>query len=179
MKSKRERTKFDFCCYDDIAKYLSEKHKEGWKFVSSTGLKFFDFEQCEPDDVTYILDFDKYGISYGKEEYLEGFRQKGWEYVGICGDYNIFCKRTALVEKDGPLHIDRSEQIKRMEKHIRSLLVSLISGVILMMTTCSIFFETGNYLWFVAIVIVYVLNIPFVYKSWKNYSRAKKRELNK
>jgi hypothetical protein len=49
--------------------YLREMHKSGWKFVRVSGLGVYHFEECEPEDVVYQLDYMPKGME-SDDEYL-------------------------------------------------------------------------------------------------------------
>ena len=40
----------------------------------------YHFEKCEPEDVTYQLDYNPEGIAH-KAEYIQMFLDCGWEYM--------------------------------------------------------------------------------------------------
>ena len=39
----------------DEQEYLTQQHREGWKFVKQTG-NVYTFERCEPEEVVYQID---------------------------------------------------------------------------------------------------------------------------
>ena len=51
---------------------LRTQHKDGWKFVKVTGIGIYHFEQCQPEDVIYQLDYNQEGLK-NKQEYVQMF----------------------------------------------------------------------------------------------------------
>lgn len=68
---------FTIADYEEEEAWLSQKHSEGWKFVKLTPPCFYVFEECEPEDVVYRMDYKNAGES---EDYLQMMRDFGWEY---------------------------------------------------------------------------------------------------
>ena len=58
MMTKQEFKYFTITEYDREQEYLSQMHREGWKFTSVTGIGQYHFEQCEPEEVVYQLDYN-------------------------------------------------------------------------------------------------------------------------
>ena len=77
---KKEWKWFSIFNYEKEQEYLQEQHKKGWKFIKVTGLGTYHFEECEPENVVYQLDYNKEG-SANKEEYIKMFADCEWEYI--------------------------------------------------------------------------------------------------
>lgn len=45
--------------YEEEEQFLREQHKEGWKLCKYLLPGFYFFDQCEPEDVVYRLDFEQ------------------------------------------------------------------------------------------------------------------------
>lgn len=78
--------------------YLREQHKAGWEFVLVSGLCLYHFKRCEPKDVVYQLDYNPDSATK-QGEYLQMFRDCGWEYLQNYVGYSYF--RKAASEMDG------------------------------------------------------------------------------
>lgn len=78
--------------------YLREQHKNGWEFISLSGLCVYRFKRCEPKDVVYQLDYNPDSLTK-KNEYVQMFRDCGWEYLQNYAGYSYF--RKAVSEMDG------------------------------------------------------------------------------
>lgn len=68
METKQEFRYFTITEYDKEQQYLSKRHKEGWKFSAVTGIGQYHFEQCEPEEVVYQLDYNQEGNINQEEE---------------------------------------------------------------------------------------------------------------
>lgn len=78
--------------------YLREQHKAGWEFSHVNGLCCYHFRRCEPKDVVYQLDYHPDSAAK-QSEYLQMFRDCGWEYLQNYVGYSYF--RKAASEMDG------------------------------------------------------------------------------
>ena len=97
MKMKREFRYFTIFNHEDEQDYLREMHKHGWKFVKVTGLGRYHFEECQPEEVVYQLDYNQEGSAH-KDEYIQMFEDCGWEYIQEFAGYSYFRK---AVGEDG------------------------------------------------------------------------------
>lgn len=79
-------------------KYLREQHKSGWEFVSVNSIGLYHFRKCEPKDVIYQLDYNPESVTQ-KSEYIQMFRDCGWEYLQNFVGYSYF--RKAVSEMNG------------------------------------------------------------------------------
>ena len=80
MKVKKESKFFTIMEHEKEELYLREKHKQGWKLVKAKGVGKYFFEECEPEDVVYQLDYNKEGLA-NKEEYIKMLLQKNREML--------------------------------------------------------------------------------------------------
>lgn len=114
-------------------KWLKEHHQRGWKLVNATVPGFYRFEQCEPEDVVYQLDYNQEGMN-NIREYIQLFRDCGWEYVTDMVGYAYFRKPASeMVEDEGIFCDDESkmDMIKRVFKGRISILIVLFLCCIL------------------------------------------------
>ena len=91
MKTKKQFKYFSIFNYEKEQEYLSEMHRHGWKFVKVTGFCIYHFEECEPEEVIYQLDYNQEGIE-NKDEYVKMFNDCGWEYLQDYVGYSYFRK---------------------------------------------------------------------------------------
>ncbi|MCI8608073.1 MAG: DUF2812 domain-containing protein [Firmicutes bacterium] len=73
-----EKQRFYLSEFREEAAWLSFMHRQGWKFLSTTGCRY-RFEACEKEDWVYQLDFKEDGAY--DEDYIRLFADYGWEYV--------------------------------------------------------------------------------------------------
>ena len=88
----RRKTKTRFFTigdYVEIEKWLEENHRNGWKLVKSRFPCFFIFEECKKEDSNYRLDFKNEKVT---EDYVQMYKDYGWEYIGSCFGWNYFRK---------------------------------------------------------------------------------------
>lgn len=76
--------------------------RSGWRFVRVCGIGTYYFEKCAPEDVVYQLDYNQEGRR-NKEEYVQMFQDRGWEYLQDHVDYSYFRKKVS--EMTGPEEI--------------------------------------------------------------------------
>ena len=82
---------FTLTDFEEEEEFLREEHKMGWKFKRFILPGFYIFEKCQPEDVVYRLDYS--GVEkYAKEEYLQIFRDCGWEYLFDVNGWSYFRK---------------------------------------------------------------------------------------
>jgi len=105
--------------------YLRDMHKKGWKFVSY-GWSGFLFEKCEPEDVVYQLDFktdDK-----NTDEYLQMFKDCGWEYLQDFGGYSYFRKPASeMKENEEGIFCDDESRLEMLKNVYRKRVMPLVT----------------------------------------------------
>lgn len=67
--------------------------QDGWHFKSVTPPGTYSFEQGEPRNVFYRLDF--LIDAKAKADYVQLFLDAGWEYLGEMGSWQYF-RKTAM-----------------------------------------------------------------------------------
>lgn len=126
--SKREKKEFHFFTIMDYEKeqtYLQEMHKKGWRFTGVTGIGFYHFDKCEPEDVVYQLDYNQEGLSH-KEEYIQMFRDCGWEYLTDFFGYSYFRKPATEMKEDEGIFCDDASRLDLMKRVFQGRLVPLL-----------------------------------------------------
>ena len=96
MKTKKEIRFFTIFQYEEEQEYLREQHNHGWKFVKVNGLSMYHFEECQPEDVIYQLDYNQEGSAH-KEEYIKMFEDCGWDYIQEYVGYSYFRKSANIL----------------------------------------------------------------------------------
>ncbi len=89
METRIEKQSFFISEFNEEAAWLSFMHRQGWKFLSTNG-RNYKFEQCEPEDWIYQLDFKENGIA--DEDYIQMFTDYGWDYTFQFGKWFYFRK---------------------------------------------------------------------------------------
>ena len=93
---KTELRIFTIAEWEKEEQYLRKRHQEGWKFKRLCLPGFYCFEKCAPEDVVYQLDYNEESLKH-KDEYVQMFKDRGWEYLqDFCG-YSYFRKPAAKI----------------------------------------------------------------------------------
>lgn len=132
-KTKKEFKYFTIPQYEQEQDYLNEMHKKGWKLTRISGLGRYHFEECEPADMVYQLDYNLDGIAH-KAEYTQLFADCGWEYLFDYVGYSYFRKLRDEGETDTSIFCDdasRLDMMKRVFKGRMTPLLWLFFGMIL------------------------------------------------
>ncbi len=123
---KKEIKLFNVFQYDEEAAYLREMHKKGWKFVKVSGLGSYTFEECEPEDVIYQLDYNQEGMKE-KDEYVQMFEDCGWEYLNDYFGYSYFRKEAdEMSEGENGIFCDEESRMDLFKRVFRGRAIPLI-----------------------------------------------------
>ena len=125
MQSKKEKKNFGVWEHKQEEAYLRQQHNAGWKFVKKTSFNRFYFEECEPEDVVYQLDYNK-ELSKGKEHYVKMFADCGWEYIQDCSGYHYFRKPAAKMNGEEEIFSDNASRVAMMERVLKGRLLPLL-----------------------------------------------------
>lgn len=125
MKMKKEIKFFNIVQYEEEAQYLRDMHKSGWKFVKMTGLGMYHFESCEPEDVVYQLDYNQEGLKH-KEEYVQMFKDCGWEYLQDAFGYSYFRKPASEMNGEEHIFCDDESRMEMLNRVFKGRLIPLI-----------------------------------------------------
>jgi hypothetical protein len=105
---------------DKEERWLSRMARAGWHLTAPRGV-YYRFEKGDPADMIYRLDYQRPGKS-GRQEYLNLFKDAGWEHAGEFGNWHYF--RTAV--GDGPVPEIHTDLESRIAKYRRLLGFSAI-----------------------------------------------------
>lgn len=187
---KDTKTEFRFFTIPEWKKeerYLREQHKNGWEFIAVNHLCFYHFKKCEPKDYVYQLDYNPESVT-NKNEYIQMFRDCGWEYLQNFFGYSYF--RKAVSEMDGSEEeifcddASRLDMLKRVfRQRILPLLCLFFSIIIPQIIIQSQFHTPENHslvvIFCILFVLYLVLFITFAIQFWKyfrvihNYKKRK------
>ncbi len=109
--------------YEEEQAFLENQHKEGWKVVSFKLPGFYKFEKCEPEDMTYRIDFTNENGSKNAE-YQQMFADNGWEFLWSVNGFSICRKPLAAGTADNnEIFSDNESKLQMLQKiHQRRLL---------------------------------------------------------
>jgi len=126
MKTKKQFKWFTIFEYEKEQDYLRDMHKQGWKFVKVTGFGMYHFEECQPQDVVYQLDYNQEGLSH-KDEYLRMFSDCGWEYLQDYAGYSYFRKAVSENGIAEEIFCDDESRLQMMERVMKGRMVPLLA----------------------------------------------------
>lgn len=111
-----------FWAWDDdkVEVWLRNMSKKGWHFQSAGFPGYYIFEQGEPSDYTYRLDYfiNRKDI----QNYLQLFRDAGWSYLGEMGGWQYFCQK-GLVGEEQEIYSDKESKAKKYQGLLLYLIV--------------------------------------------------------
>ena len=144
---KKEFKYFSIFNHESEEEYLRSQHQHGWEFVKVTGIGMYHFQECEPEDVIYQLDYNQDGLRH-KEEYLKMFEDCGWEYMQDFFGYSYFRKAVTEDGIEEEIFCDEESRFQMMQRVIkgRMLPMLILFFLVLMPQFMSNLFYTHNYL---------------------------------
>lgn len=122
---KKEFRYFTIFDYEKEQEYLSQMHEHGWKFITVYFPGIYCFEACQPEKVVYQLDYNQDGLAH-KDEYLQIFRDCGWEYLMDFVGYSYFRKPAAEMKEDEGIFCDDESRLDMMKRIFRGRMVPLL-----------------------------------------------------
>lgn len=123
--TKTEIRYFTIAQYEKEQRYLQEKHREGWKLSEVTFPGIYHFEKCEPEEMIYQLDYNKEGLEH-KEEYIQRFRDCGWEYFTSFAGYSYFRGPAANLKNSQSIFCDDASRLEMMKRIFRGRMLPLM-----------------------------------------------------
>ena len=115
---------FTIADYEEEEIWLRKQHQSGLKIVKMIPPCIYIFEECEPEDVIYRLDYQN---SEQTEEYMQMLSDFGWEYFAHCNGWLYFRKpaETAESEQDGELFSDNESRVNLVSHVVKTRLIPL------------------------------------------------------
>lgn len=163
--------------------YLRERHKNGWEFVSVSGLCLYHFKRCEPKDVVYQLDYNPDSLSK-KDEYVQMFSDCGWEYLQNYVGYSYFRKPASeMGETEEEIFCEDASRLDMMKRvftgRMIPLLVIFFLIIIPQIIMQSRIDTPENHSLMVVFCIMFVIYlgifISFAVPFWKYYKSARRK----
>ena len=114
--------------YEEEQAFLEKQHKAGWKVVSFKLPGFYKFEKCEPEDMTYRIDFTNENGAKNAD-YQQMFTDNGWEFLWSVNGFSIFRKPLAKNNADSSNEIftDNASKLQMLQKIQQRRLLPLIT----------------------------------------------------
>lgn len=115
---------FTIADYEEEEIWLRKQHQSGLKIVKMIPPCIYIFEECEPKDVIYRLDYKN---SEQTEEYMQMLRDFGWEYFANCMGWLYFRKPAdeAESEQDGELFSDNASRVDLVSHVVKTRMFPL------------------------------------------------------
>lgn len=118
MKNKKIKKRFELSDYLEEEKFLEEQHQNGWKMLDlKLPFSNYIFEKCEPENYVYQLDFKP--EEKDLEEYLQLFKDCGWEYFYKYGSWYYFRKLKSEIEEENMIFNDAQSRAEMAKKVVR------------------------------------------------------------
>jgi len=113
-----------FWAWDDEKEevWLREMALKGWHFKSVSLPGNYAFEQGEPRDDVYRLDY--FHDSKDKADYLQLFLDAGWDYMGEMNNWQYF-RKTVLNGEAPEIFSDNESKSKKYQRILLFLVVFL------------------------------------------------------
>ncbi len=170
----RQKTKFAFFTvpeYEKEGKWLREHHKNGWRLISATLPGCYHFEECEPEDVVYQLDYNKDGMA-NRTEYIQMFQDCGWEHVTDMAGFSYFRKPVSEMKEEEEIFNDDESKMDMIRRVYSGRMVPLLVIFFCLLLPQFIrqmnYEETGLTIFMGILLGVYVVVfIQFVRQYWK------------
>lgn len=185
MKTKREFHYFVLTDYEKEEEYLRCMHNQGWRLVKVTLPGVYHFEQCEPKDVVYRLDFslDK---NVDPQQYFQMYKDYGWEYMQDLNGYSYFRKNADIYdEKNNEIFSDNASRLEMLEKIFKKRMLPVFSIFLLIVIPqlINVFSltpqVTGGFSFFAGFLgfwcIMLVLYLVIIGRCLVGFSRLKKK----
>ena len=114
--------------------WLRQMAQSGWHLTQLGFPGFYTFEQGAPRDVAYRMDF--FSGTKDKSDYLQLFRDAGWEHVGEYGSWQYFRKPVVAGEADEIFPANESK-IQKYQRVIAVLVIATSMMVVVISNNLS------------------------------------------
>jgi len=115
---------FTIADYEEEEIWLRKQHQKGLKLVKMIPPCIYIFDECEPKDVIYRLDYKN---SKQTAEYMQMLKDFGWEYFAQCMGWLYLRKPADEAEsvQDGELFSDNASRAGLVSHVVKTRLVPL------------------------------------------------------
>ncbi len=111
--------------YEKEEQFLAERHKEGWEIKRYILPGFYIFEKCTPREMVYRLDFGQ-AEKGEKAEYLQMYRDYGWEYLFDVNSFSYFRKPADSAMRDTEIFSDNKSRLEMVQRIFMKRMVPLM-----------------------------------------------------
>lgn len=157
---------------DKEEKWLSEMSLLGQHLTSMEQPRMYTFEQGDPADYAYHLDFLDENRDMDKQ--VRRYQNAGWFHLGPLGEWQYFRKKAASSDTRPPFY----DGLSKINKHKRTFISRLIVvGALLVVIWTNARFMTLE----ISIALALLLLILFgfvLYRLWQRIIELQKSELS-
>ena len=164
-------------------------HAEGWKLKEVTYSNLvvvvkYTFEQCQPEQVSYQLDFYPMKKSE-RASYLQLFKDCGWEHITDFNGFSYFRKLRSGIESDAEFEIynDAAGKLAMVKRILTRRMLPILLLFLALLPVFSKFVSgSSSFSWVVFLIfiidwvllIVFAIQISYIFWSlfqkWKELS---------
>ena len=159
MEQKSMRKFKWFWAWQDEAEeaWLRKMSNEGWHFSGMSMPTIYKFKSGEAKDYVYRLDYRSYW-KMDKEDYLQLFRDSGWEYVEEMAGWHYF-RKLARAGEELEIYTDAESKIGKYQRLLAFL------GILMLPLFFALFnLRDTPYSWVSTIqVFIFLLFLLYVY----------------
>ena len=175
--------------YDREALYFRKMHAEGWKLKEVTYSNLvvavkYTFEKCQPEQVSYQLDFYLMRKS-DRASYLQLFKDCGGEHITDFNGFSYFRKLHSGIESDAEFEIynDAAGKLAMVKRILTMRMLPILLLFLALLPVFSKFVAGGSsFSWVVFLIfiidwvllIVFAIQISYIFWSlfqkWKELS---------
>lgn len=164
--------------YEKEQEWLIRQHKSGWKLRNAKLPCFYTFEKCEPEDVVYQLDYNQEGMAQ-KSEYVQMFRDCGWEHITDMAGYSYFRKPVSEMQEREEIFCDDASRMDMIERVYKGRMLPLIAiffcTIIPNLFLQSRFENLANQVLFWVFVCMFVVYLLVFVQFGIQYTKLKKK----
>ncbi|MDD6193272.1 MAG: DUF2812 domain-containing protein [Lachnospiraceae bacterium] len=124
-ETKKELKFFTIPAYRKEEEYLSKMHAKGWGLIRVSWPCVYHFEKCEPEKMSYRLDYNQEGVAH-KSEYVQMFADCGWEYLFDFVGYSYFRKPAEDEQENEEIFCDDASRLEMMRRVFKGRVTPLI-----------------------------------------------------
>ena len=154
---------------DKEEEWLSEMSKQGCHLSKPGFFGRYEFEQGEPKNYVYRLDF-MIGKSDQKETYLQYFTDAGWEYLGEFGNWQYF-RILAEGDSEPEIYTDVSSKIMKYQR-IGGLLIIFMPVYLVTLNVNNLLDRDPTWLMVTIFILWLAIILLFVFSIVKLFLRV-------
>lgn len=173
-KIKRKFAFFTIPEYKKEQEWLSAHHKNGWKLLKATLPGIYTFEQCEPEEVVYQLDYNQDGNAH-KREYIQMFEDCNWEYITDMVGYSYFRKPAKFMDGEEGIFCDDASRMDMIERVFKGKMIPLLI-IFFAIIIPQLFMQAslGNGVLFWLYIVLFIMYIVIFVQFARQYVELKR-----